>query len=251
MTTKFRSACDRCHYTKVRCSGEMPCQGCLNSQSLCFYSVSSPLGRPRGTKNKTSRNRSNGNNSSDGQGIVEDVTASGEQRGLDKPSSWRRRVTKDNRNDATDNLITVDTETQRAETLVLPTSWNQLPAEHMWFSLGEGGKEDFDFNMPDLVTPSGLRIEPFINNSPVDSAIQMLGDTPPSRDSHSGPASDAEMSNLSALDDSMAQPTYLWKNSTCNTEKTSSDFHTRPDTANLSLQNASKVHTVSLLSNQV
>ena len=63
MTTKLRSACDRCHSSKVRCSGDMPCQTCLMSKCLCFYSVSNPLGRPRGTKNANTRTRPSRNNS--------------------------------------------------------------------------------------------------------------------------------------------------------------------------------------------
>ena len=49
---KIRSACDTCHRLKVKCSGHVPCQGCLNSGSSCFYSYSGRLGRPRGTKNR-------------------------------------------------------------------------------------------------------------------------------------------------------------------------------------------------------
>ena len=49
--TKLRSACDVCHALKIRCSGQIPCEGCLNTRNLCFYSYSSRLGRPKGTKN--------------------------------------------------------------------------------------------------------------------------------------------------------------------------------------------------------
>ena len=49
---KIRSACDTCHRLKVKCSGHVPCEGCLNSGSSCFYSYSGRLGRPRGTKNR-------------------------------------------------------------------------------------------------------------------------------------------------------------------------------------------------------
>lgn len=49
---KLRSACDTCSRTKVRCSGGVPCIGCSNSGSPCFYSLSGRLGRPRGTKSK-------------------------------------------------------------------------------------------------------------------------------------------------------------------------------------------------------
>lgn len=49
---KLRSACDSCHQMKIRCSGNVPCEGCLTSGRSCFYSYSGRLGRPRGTKNK-------------------------------------------------------------------------------------------------------------------------------------------------------------------------------------------------------
>lgn len=53
---KLRSACDRCHQSKMKCSGGMPCTGCFNSGEDCCYSVSNRSGRPKGAKNK----RSNG-----------------------------------------------------------------------------------------------------------------------------------------------------------------------------------------------
>uniref|UniRef100_A0A093VKS2 Filamentous growth regulator 27 n=1 Tax=Talaromyces marneffei PM1 TaxID=1077442 RepID=A0A093VKS2_TALMA len=62
MSTKLRAACDNCHRAKVRCSGQLPCQGCLNTGALCFFSLSDQLGRPKGTKNRSSeesRKRSN------------------------------------------------------------------------------------------------------------------------------------------------------------------------------------------------
>lgn len=54
MVTKLRAACDNCHRGKVRCSGHLPCQGCLNTGTLCFFSLSDRLGRPKGTKNRNS-----------------------------------------------------------------------------------------------------------------------------------------------------------------------------------------------------
>lgn len=53
MVTKLRAACDNCHRGKVRCSGQLPCQGCLNTGTLCFFSLSDRLGRPKGTKNRS------------------------------------------------------------------------------------------------------------------------------------------------------------------------------------------------------
>ena len=49
---KLRSACDRCHQSKMKCSGGMPCAGCFNPGENCCYSVSNRSGRPKGAKNK-------------------------------------------------------------------------------------------------------------------------------------------------------------------------------------------------------
>lgn len=55
--TKLRSACDRCHQSKMKCSGGMPCTGCSNSGADCSYSVSHRSGRPKGAKNKQNHNQ--------------------------------------------------------------------------------------------------------------------------------------------------------------------------------------------------
>ena len=51
-TTNLRSACDRCHQAKIKCSTDMPCDNCAESGDQCCYSVSNKPGRPRGAKNK-------------------------------------------------------------------------------------------------------------------------------------------------------------------------------------------------------
>ncbi|KAL6719036.1 hypothetical protein ACLMJK_003271 [Lecanora helva] len=53
--SRMRSACDACHKMKVRCSGEVPCETCLNSGNLCLYSYTGRLGRPKGTRNQKGR----------------------------------------------------------------------------------------------------------------------------------------------------------------------------------------------------
>ena len=49
---KLRSACDRCHQSKMKCSGGMPCTSCFGCGEDCCYSVSNRSGRPKGAKNK-------------------------------------------------------------------------------------------------------------------------------------------------------------------------------------------------------
>ena len=56
---KLRTACDICHQAKMKCSGGTPCQGCRGSDHECIYSVSKRIGRPKGTKNKRTADRTN------------------------------------------------------------------------------------------------------------------------------------------------------------------------------------------------
>ena len=51
-TKKLRTACDRCHRAKMKCTGGMPCAGCSDSVEQCCYSVSHRPGRPKGARNK-------------------------------------------------------------------------------------------------------------------------------------------------------------------------------------------------------
>lgn len=88
---KLRRACDFCHQTKVRCSGENPCKTCENLDMECVYSVSNRAGRPRGTRNKRTFERL-GKSSSSGQheqnnaGNVEE-NAIPQQEAIEKDSS--------------------------------------------------------------------------------------------------------------------------------------------------------------------
>ena len=58
--SRVRSACDACHKMKVRCTGEVPCETCLNSGNLCLYSFSGRLGRPKGTRDNNKRRANDG-----------------------------------------------------------------------------------------------------------------------------------------------------------------------------------------------
>ncbi|KID97529.1 C6 finger domain protein GliZ, partial [Metarhizium majus ARSEF 297] len=54
---RMRSACDSCHQSKIKCSGGNPCSGCHKLGARCNYSSSNRIGRPRGIKNKVTRQR--------------------------------------------------------------------------------------------------------------------------------------------------------------------------------------------------
>ncbi len=48
---------------KVRCTGEVPCETCLNSGNLCLYSFCGRLGRPKGTRDNNKRRANDGRTS--------------------------------------------------------------------------------------------------------------------------------------------------------------------------------------------
>ncbi|KAG5964825.1 hypothetical protein E4U57_004850 [Claviceps arundinis] len=51
-TKKLRSACDACHASKVRCSGEPICARCQRDNVTCHYSYRAHLGKPKGSLNR-------------------------------------------------------------------------------------------------------------------------------------------------------------------------------------------------------
>ncbi|CEJ85874.1 hypothetical protein VHEMI03942 [[Torrubiella] hemipterigena] len=52
-----KSACDVCHNSKVKCSGGNPCAVCAKANLECKYTPAKGMGRPRGVKNKKTRQR--------------------------------------------------------------------------------------------------------------------------------------------------------------------------------------------------
>ncbi|KAG6039056.1 hypothetical protein E4U19_007554 [Claviceps sp. Clav32 group G5] len=49
---KLRSACDACHASKVRCSGEQICARCQRDNVACHYSYRAHQGKPKGSLNR-------------------------------------------------------------------------------------------------------------------------------------------------------------------------------------------------------
>ena len=56
---KLRSACNRCHQSKTKCSGGNPCATCASAKEPCYYSLSTRTGRPKGARNKRSSEQRN------------------------------------------------------------------------------------------------------------------------------------------------------------------------------------------------
>lgn len=47
-------ACDQCHRCKVACNGGRPaCDRCETNGSTCTYSTGKPIGKPKGSKNRS------------------------------------------------------------------------------------------------------------------------------------------------------------------------------------------------------
>ncbi len=56
--TKLRSACDRCHASKVKCNGADPsCKRCADASLDCHYSPTARIGKPPGSKNRKTLER--------------------------------------------------------------------------------------------------------------------------------------------------------------------------------------------------
>lgn len=49
-----RAACQPCYQSKVKCSRGQPCLRCQVNQRDCYYELASRIGKPRGSKNRTS-----------------------------------------------------------------------------------------------------------------------------------------------------------------------------------------------------
>ena len=220
MTTKVRSACDRCHSNKVRCSGDVPCQSCLVSKSLCFYSLSNPLGRPRGTKNGINRTRPSSNNlgrrnmTLEGEGI----TTASEQ----GASRRRSLLCSEDKPDAPDVDVS---DNQQSDVPEVPRPGSQTPIDEAWFTSAVDGQDIFD--LPDFASPSSLGRN---SSNLAHPSLQTLADAPPYNPRDQERQSDTPMLGLASLD----QPD-AW-----NTVRTPADqAWTGP--ASLYLRNASTV----------
>lgn len=133
MSTRFRSACDRCHDAKVRCSGDMPCHGCIASKNLCFYSVSNVLGRPRGTKNKTSRRRLTSNATSEAK-----MSASAQDQPTSpKPTTRRRKIKNDSSPPPPGEMSNSIPENESIDVQAILDPMIDTPTDSTWFFPGD------------------------------------------------------------------------------------------------------------------
>lgn len=72
---KLRTACDACHQSKMKCSGGTPCSNCRDSRYNCCYSLSNRSGRPKGTKNKRTLERTIGKRSGPSENTENDESS--------------------------------------------------------------------------------------------------------------------------------------------------------------------------------
>ena len=245
MSTKLRSACDKCHETKVRCSGDIPCQGCLTSRSLCFYSVSNPLGRPRGTKKKPIRGGSAGNNTWDAEdGSKGEATVLAA--GTTKRTRTRQSLVsgKDNNEDGSSSTSRthIVSNGNRESTSDPMGSGGPAPGDNASFIPGRHGQNNV--SMSDMAAPNEFRLNSL---SPSGNETQGHSDPLP----HSFDFSNLDryrMSDIARADfGSLANPNdrnlLTWDDSTYIESESSSDL-LRTSAENLNYSNTFKVKKI-------
>lgn len=237
MSIKLRSACDKCHEAKVRCSGGIPCQGCLISRCLCFYSVSNPLGRPKGTKKRQNRGGSKGNSTWDRDDVSnEDNSATmggtagnrGPRKrtqtrgGLNTPKDDDDHTTSSSRN-------TVVSGSQREDMSELLGSGGPAPGDNPPFIPNYHGH---NVGMSAVAAPNDFRLN---SMSPTANGTQSLGDTLQNNLDYSDIDRHGFLTNPEAL------TPITWDSSTYNTEGENSSDILRVSAENLDFANRSKV----------
>ncbi|KAH8600637.1 hypothetical protein B0O99DRAFT_667881 [Bisporella sp. PMI_857] len=240
MSTKLRSACDKCHETKVRCSGDVPCQGCLTSRSLCFYSVSNPLGRPRGTKKKQIRGGSRGNNTWDRDDVANgDAMATTAGTSGDRGSSKRTRTNNGDCSGSVSRSIVVSNG-HRDDASNLLGSGGPPPSDNSSFIPTHHGQHNVC--MSDATAPSGFRLNSPLN--PAGSTTKGLGDVLPHsfdyNDLDRYAISDVARSDFSSLSNLDARTPILWDDSTFSVDSETSSELLRTGAENLDFSDTFK-----------
>ena len=202
MTTKLRSACDRCHQTKMRCSGDMPCHGCLASKSLCFYSVSSPLGRPRGSKKGQPRAGSTSNDTvprdtaSNGErttmNLARPMAATSEQRKRSSPQhapDRRKNRSRSSRSSESLNISMSDDQREDASSLPPTMSGTQTLVGNVTSDPSKQSRNSL--TMPNVPMPNNYTMH---SSTSLETGRQILANTLPHN------LSDSELSNIAVYD---------------------------------------------------
>lgn len=176
----------------------MPCQGCILSKSLCFYSVSNVLGRPRATKNKTSRRRTASTITNEAKPIPNPQ----EQPATYKPTTRRCR-TKDNWSSQNAMDVTLpDCEDIGVQTILDSTI--QTPTDNIWFFPGDSGASD-------SMATSDFRFDYF---TAAESTTPVLGQTSPPVPNPFDVALDLSMSDFTTGEELSDNVTLQWEDIT-------------------------------------
>lgn len=190
MSIKLRSACDKCHEAKVRCSGGAPCQGCLISKSLCLYSFSNPLGRPKGAKKKRTRggpatNISNNNNWDGDDLSAEEAPTTTDGAHGDPGLRKRTRTRQDlnghkeayddgNSGSASRNSIVSSVQREGCSDLLLSSGQGSGDSSSSYITSYHGNNDVA--SSQDVVVPNHIRLDSL---SSIDNRPPGIGDTVP------------------------------------------------------------------------
>jgi hypothetical protein len=241
MSTKLRSACDKCHETKVRCSGDIPCQGCLTSRSLCFYSVSNPLGRPKGTK-KQIRGGSRGNSTWDRDDVTNGgATATTARTAGDRGTGKRTRTNNGDCGGSVSRNIVVSNG-HREDTSDLLGSGDQAPGDNSSFTPTHHGHNNV--GMPDVAAPNDFGLNPL---NPAGNA-KCLGYALPHSFDYSDldryAISDVARSDFSSLNNSDARTSLTWDDLIISVDSETSSDLLRTGAENLDFSYTFKVKKI-------
>ena len=134
---KLRTACDVCHQSKMKCSGGTPCSGCRDSGYDCSYSLSNRSGRPKGTKNKRTLERTIGKKSGASENTENDKSSAVQAQSLMKAlnNSVGSSTTPGNQ---TPNDSMLATAVEGSSTLAMSEPFGPFPDDlNSWYDLGE------------------------------------------------------------------------------------------------------------------
>lgn len=220
----------------MRCSGGIPCQGCLVAKCLCFYSVSNPLGRPKGTKKRQSQGGSKGNSTWDRDDVSNDDNSATICRTAPNRSSMKRTRTRGRLNNPKDSdghtnsgsrnsVVSSDQREDVSKLLGGPVSGDNPP-----FIPNYHGQ---NIGMPAAVAPNDFRLN---SMSPIETGIQSLDDTLQNNFDYSDIDRHGFLANPRPL------TPITWDSSTNNTDGENSSDLLQLSAENLDFSNRSKVH---------
>ena len=219
------------------------------SRSLCFYSVSNPLGRPRGTKKNKNRGGSKGRNAwerddvSNGDAMATMVTTTGDRRSRKRTQPRRNLTSHKGNNDDRSSSMPIN--------LVMSNGYRDGTSDPLGSgSPAPGDNPPFvpthhrykDVGMSDAAVPNDFRLSSL---NPADNGPQGLGHTLPHNFGYSdlerSGMLDVARSDFGTLPNPDTRNPITWDNPTYNIDGEDSSALLRTSAEDLDFSNIPKV----------